>query len=118
MAIVEANQTTLNKGSASIPEDPGELVVQRKRFELTADPASEYAGAFAVAMDEMMAVEAASAIIEHALDAGDPTVNYRAVVEGISSNIVTVGVQVVSTGAELGAVDLAGFIFAVTGEGY
>ena len=116
MAIVEANQTTLNKGSASIPENPGELVVQRKRFELTADPVSEYAGAFAVAMDEMMAVEAASASIEHALGAAG--VNYRAVVEGISSNIVTVGVQVVLTGAELGAVDLAGFIFAVTGEGY
>jgi len=118
MAIVEANQTTLNKGSASIPENTGELVVQRKRFQLTEDPASEYAGAFEVAMDEMMVVEAASAIIERALDGADPTVNYRAQVEGIASNIVTVGVQVVSTGAELGAVDLAEFIFVVTGEGY
>ena len=117
MAIAEANQTTLNKGSASIPKNPGELVVQRKRFVLSTDPASEYAGGFPVAMDEMMVVEAASAILEKELD-GTPANNYRALVEAIAGNIVTVGVQVVSTGAELGAVDLKGSTFVVEAEGY
>ena len=117
MAIAEANQTTLNKGSVRIPRNTGKLATQRKRFELTADPASEYAGAFSVAMDEMMVVEAASAILEKALNA-NAALNYRAVVEGIANNIVTVGVQVVLTGAELGAVDLAGYTFVVEAEGY
>ena len=114
MAIAESDQTTLNKGSANIPENPGELAVQRKRFQIGAD--TTYA-AFPVSMDEMMVVEAASAILERALD-GTPANNYRAVVEAIAGNIVTVGVQVVSTGAELGAVDLEDYIFVVTGEGY
>ena len=117
MAIAEANQTTLNKGSVRIPNNTGKLATQRKRFELTADPASEYGGGFPVAMDEMMVVEAAEASIEKALD-GTPALNYRAQVEAIASNIVTVGVQVVSTGAELGAVELAGFTFVVEAEGY
>ena len=116
MAIAESDQTTLNPGSANIPKNPGELAVQRKRFEIGAD--TTYA-AFPVSMDELMVVEAAEASIEHALDAGTPANNYRAQVEAIEGNIVTVGVQVVSTGAELaGDVDLEGFVFVVTGEGY
>ena len=115
MAIVESDQTTLNKGSVSIPNNSGKLVTQRKRFQIGSG--TTYA-AFPVVMDEMMEVEAADAILERALD-GVAASNYRAQVEGISSNIVTVGVQVVSTGAELGgAVDLENYIFVVEAEGY
>jgi len=115
MAIAETDLTTLNKGSAKIPNNSGKLVTQRKRFQIGAD--TTYA-AFPVAMDEMMVVETADAILERALD-GVAANNYRAQVEGIASNIVTVGVQVVSTGAELGgAVDLEDYIFVVEAEGY
>ena len=114
MAIAETDQTILNKGSARIPSNSGKLATQRKRFQI--GEGTTYA-AFPVAMDEMMVVEAAGAILERALD-GVAADNYRAQVEGISSNIVTVGVQVVSTGAELGAVDLEDYIFVVEAEGY
>ena len=97
MAIAESDQTTLNKGSASIPENPGELAVQRKRFQIGAG--TTYA-AFPVSMDELMVVEAAKASIERALS-GTPNENYRAQVEAIAGNIVTVGVQEVLSGAEI-----------------
>lgn len=118
MAITEANQTTLNKGSVSIPNNAGGLVTQRKRFQLPATETKYGEEAFGVAMDEMVVVEAASAIIEHALDKDTPANNYQAVVEAIVGNIVTVGVQVVSTGDELGDIDLKDYIFSVTAEGY
>ena len=114
MAIAESDQTTLNKGSVRIPTNSGKLVTQRKRFQIGAG--TTYA-AFPVAMDEMMSVEAASAIIERALD-GVAANNYRAQVEGIASNIVTVGVQEVTSGDEIAGEDLEDYIFVVEAEGY
>ena len=118
MSIAETDQTTLNKGSVRIPRNTGKLATQRKRFELGA--ASTYSGGFPVVMDELMALEAAEASIEKALS-GTPNENYRAQVEAIAGNIVTVGVQEVLSGAEIltnESIDLDGFIFVVTGAGY
>ena len=118
MSIAETDQTTLNKGSVRIPRNTGKLATQRKRFELGAN--SLYSGAFPVAMDEMAVIEAADANIEKAL-LGKAADNYRAVVEAIAGNIVTVGVQEVTSGAEIDTgetIDLDGFTFVVEAEGY
>ncbi|GAI68975.1 unnamed protein product [marine sediment metagenome] len=82
--ITEEYIETLNPGSARFG-DPGELVVQRMRFQLKAD-ASYNVGetGFGVHLNEMSVVEAASVTREGAL--GDVSANYQPVIKEIQAD--------------------------------
>lgn len=110
---------TLNPGSARFG-DPGELVVQRMRFELLAD-ASYNTGGFDVTLDEMVVVEAASVTREG--DLGDVSANYQPVIKEIhtdsSGNKATIQLYYPETGTEVEVnTDLSGNKFVLDVEGY
>ena len=121
MAVITKDYIkTLNPGSARFGE-PGELVVQRMRFELLAD-ASYNTGGFDVTLDEMVVVEAASVTREGALSETSAN-NYRPLIHSIqvddSGNKVKIQLMNPQTGLETdNNTDLSGNKFVLDAEGY
>ena len=120
MGVTESQIKTLNPGSARFG-DPGELVVQRMRFELL-EGATYVDGGFGVHLNEMVVVEAASIIREGAV--GDDSSNNHvpriaAIQADSSGNKATISLMNPQTGVETAdGHDLSGNKYMLEVEGY